>query len=375
LQNPSHSYTTAGTYTVNLSATDANPRIASASALTITVSPALSVSDGAGASVGNTPLAVSFTSTPSGGLAPYSYAWTFGDGAGSTLQNPSHTYTAAGVDTVNVTVTDANGATASTSALTITAIGPLSVAASATPTIGDAPLTTTLNGSATGGKAPYSYAWDLGDGTVSTAMSPSHAYSSVGTYTATVTVSDASGQVSHASAQVAVYPALTVSTLATPASGLASLQVTFTAIANGGLVPYAFAWTYGDGATGSSANGAHSYAAGTFHPTLTVHDAAGGTWSGSAGTITVTSPAVIPPATTPSPPAPAEASPSPETTPSPAAEPSVSPPATPTTGDHNSAPGAGNNGIHVLLLLFGSLFATGLGGALFVRWLRHRIGR
>ncbi len=61
---------------------------------------------------GNAPLAVSFTSTPSGGLAPYSYAWTFGDGASATSQNPSHIYTVAGTFSASLTVTDANGATA-----------------------------------------------------------------------------------------------------------------------------------------------------------------------------------------------------------------------------------------------------------------------
>jgi PKD repeat protein len=235
-------------------------------------------------------------------------------------------------------------------------------------------VTATLNGSATGGRAPYSYSWDLGDGTSSTAKSPSHLYSTAGTYTAAVTVNDTSGQVSHASAQVTVYPALGVSMSAAPASGVASLQVTFAASASGGLAPYAFTWTYGDGTSGSGAGTVHAFSAGTFHPTLTVHDAAGGNWTGAAGTITVSSPIVTVPAPPPTVPATPEASPSPSGTPSPAAGPPVPPPASPSVSPAAAQNPSGSQGetIGLLVMLLGSLFAAGLGGTLFLNWLRHR---
>src|SRR3989442_11610823 len=55
-------------------------------------------------------LTCSFTSTssdPDGSITAYS--WTFGDGGTSTVQNPSHTYTAGGTYTVALTVTDNAG--------------------------------------------------------------------------------------------------------------------------------------------------------------------------------------------------------------------------------------------------------------------------
>jgi PKD repeat protein len=380
-QNPSHTYTSADTYNVTLTVTDANGVAANASALTITISPALSVTDGASSNAGITPLEVSFTSTPTGGLAPYSYAWTFGDGATSSLQNPSHSYANGGVFSAALTITDANGTSASATSLSITAIGPLTATASAGAATGDAPFTATLTVATSGGLAPYAYSWDFGDGSTSTANNSAHVYSSSGTYTAAVIVSDSSGQIARSSVQITVYTPLSISLSASPAAGVAPLQVTFAVSASGGLAPYTFAWNYGDGATGSGAGATHIYAAGTFHPTLTVHDAASGAWSGSAGTISVSSPPVVQAPTAsggggnqqPGPAAPAGATPSPSSAPSPSGEPSVTQPVQPGGSDQNATSGAGGaNSIPTLLLLLGSLFATGLGGALFLGWLRRR---
>lgn len=68
---------------------------------------------------GGAPLAVNFTGSASGGTAPYTYAWDFGDGTSSTEQNPPHTYSASGSYPVTLTVTDATSATASDGHLTI----------------------------------------------------------------------------------------------------------------------------------------------------------------------------------------------------------------------------------------------------------------
>lgn len=56
---------------------------------------------------GNGPLTVAFTDTSIN--APTSWAWTFGDGATSTTQNPTHTYAVKGVYTVTLTVTNTAG--------------------------------------------------------------------------------------------------------------------------------------------------------------------------------------------------------------------------------------------------------------------------
>ena len=66
----------------------------------------LTVTGSASSSNGTKPLSVSFTCLPDGGVSPYTYHWTFGDGGTSTQQNPSHIYNTAGSFEVVVTVTD-----------------------------------------------------------------------------------------------------------------------------------------------------------------------------------------------------------------------------------------------------------------------------
>ncbi|MCB0430366.1 MAG: M4 family metallopeptidase, partial [Flavobacteriales bacterium] len=59
-------------------------------------------------------------------FAPTSWAWDFGDGASSTQQNPSHTYTASGTFTVKLTATNAYGQNTDTktSYVTISLLSP-----------------------------------------------------------------------------------------------------------------------------------------------------------------------------------------------------------------------------------------------------------
>ena len=57
---------------------------------------------------GTTPLTVAFSDLSGGGPVA-DWSWTFGDGATSTLQNPSHTYTVAGTYDVQLTVSGPGG--------------------------------------------------------------------------------------------------------------------------------------------------------------------------------------------------------------------------------------------------------------------------
>jgi len=56
----------------------------------------LAVSATGSRTAGSSPLTVDFTGRASGGLPPYAYGWSFGDGGSSASQNPSHTYPSPG---------------------------------------------------------------------------------------------------------------------------------------------------------------------------------------------------------------------------------------------------------------------------------------
>jgi len=68
---------------------------------------------------GQIPLAISFTSSVSGGTLPYTYSWNFDDGTTSTSANPSHTFTIAG--TYHVHATASGGGNGSSNTITVTA--------------------------------------------------------------------------------------------------------------------------------------------------------------------------------------------------------------------------------------------------------------
>jgi hypothetical protein len=57
-----------------------------------------------------------FTTPPSGGVPPYTYAWSFGDGADGAGSAPSHLYTSTGNFTARVTVADTRGISAQAAA-------------------------------------------------------------------------------------------------------------------------------------------------------------------------------------------------------------------------------------------------------------------
>jgi len=158
-------------------------------------------------SSGQAPLEVMFTTSVVGGKPPYTYAWTFGDGGTSVEQNPTHVYAAGGTFLATVTVTDASIETGSASVTTTVSSGPsnLSVEATVTPNWGPvAPLATAFTAKALGGTAPYTYAWDFGDGTGSSQQNPMHQYAVSGWYTPTVTARDSSGNMASARLTVTV---------------------------------------------------------------------------------------------------------------------------------------------------------------------------
>lgn len=112
-QNPSHTFTNGGRYTVKLTATDAT------GFQSVYYSPVVATTDPdppadpleANFTIaddnGNAPHTTSFTDTSTG--TPTGWFWFFGDGTTSAEQNPTHTFDNPGVYTVRLIVRDVNG--------------------------------------------------------------------------------------------------------------------------------------------------------------------------------------------------------------------------------------------------------------------------
>jgi hypothetical protein len=163
---------------------------------------------------------VCFTPSATGGLPPYIYAWSFGDGTPpSGDQLPCHNYLAAGTYTVILSATDTVGNVGSTTAtIQVVPFISLQVSAYADTTFGLTPLLVDFDRTISGSSGPFTYAWDFGDGTpTDTSSRPDHLYQTPGTYTVTLVVStlDACGRVYSQTAptflvQVMEAPAITL---------------------------------------------------------------------------------------------------------------------------------------------------------------------
>jgi PKD repeat protein len=108
LQNPTHSYSSAGTFVVTLEATNATGSNVATRTLTVAAASGAPVAAFTFAPTSPTVgRSVSFTDTSTG--SPTVWLWDFGDGTTSALQSPTHGYSAAGTFTVTLLATNSAG--------------------------------------------------------------------------------------------------------------------------------------------------------------------------------------------------------------------------------------------------------------------------
>ena len=151
--------------------------------------PPISANFSADVTSGNAPLTVSFTDMSVGG--PSAWAWDFGNGATSTEQHPTVTYSNSGVYTVSLYVSGASGSGTAYRPGMITVGNPVWADFEASRTSGRPPIEIEFTDTSQGEITHWS--WDFGDGGTSTAQNPSHTYDTDGAYTVSLTVSNESG--------------------------------------------------------------------------------------------------------------------------------------------------------------------------------------
>lgn len=119
VQNPTHTYTAVGIYSVNLTAINTisgNDTLTRTAYINAAIAPVSAFI--ASVTSGTAPLTVSFNDNSIN--TPTAWAWDFGDGATSTAQNPTHTYTSAGTYTVSLNASNVGGYNISTGTAYIT---------------------------------------------------------------------------------------------------------------------------------------------------------------------------------------------------------------------------------------------------------------
>lgn len=167
------------------------------------------------------------TVNPTGGITPYTYAWTPSGGT-------SITGTGLTAGSYTVTVTDGSGCTATAKA-TITQPTQLTATISATNNVLCNGGTGSATATAGGGTSPYTYAWTPNGGTTANATGLT-----AGPYT--VTVTDKNGCTATAKATITQPLVLTINITDTHAScnlpnGSATANIT------GGTSPFTYTWT------------------------------------------------------------------------------------------------------------------------------------
>ena len=187
------------------------------------------------------------TVSATGGEAPYTYAWSNG---GTTA-----TITGLMAGTYSVTVTDANGCTDDCTA-TVGEPSGLTADCGSTDASCNGVADGTADVTATGGSAPYTYAWSNG------ATTASLTGVAAGTYS--VTVTDANGCTATCSATVSEPTVLTADCSSVDGTCNNNNEASASVSVSGGDEPYSYAWS--NGATTSSIDG---LAAGTYSVAVT----------------------------------------------------------------------------------------------------------
>lgn len=209
--SPVHTYGAPGTYTVTLKVTDDGNATGTTSRQITMRLPPIAKFDLACSGLACT---MTDTSTDargsSAGIA--SRSWSFGDGATSTEQNPSHAYASAGTYSIALTVVDLDGES-TTAAQEVTVVAPPPPPAGSPPTARFAVACNSntcafTDQSTDSGGTVTAWSWSFGDGTGSTTRNPSHTYgvSSLTTVTVVLTVTDNDGAKAIASRTFTVSP-------------------------------------------------------------------------------------------------------------------------------------------------------------------------
>ncbi len=273
--NPTHTYPFAGVYTVVYTATVGGNPVTEELTITVYGNPSPNFEADVTSGCAGTPITFTNLSVGGGGTDLVSCEWDFGGGIISTDCNPPPiTYPFPGTFDVTLAITDANGCDSLltlTDYITITEAPTAIITASSTSSC-TAPLTVNFSASQSSGPngEDLTYEWDFGNGATSTLETPNPIeYTTVGTYTVTLTVSIPNG----CSISVTELVSINEPIAAFLTSGISNDTIcSTTQFVNQSTPGGTYLWQFGDGNTSTAFNPTHTYEEpGTYDITLTVN--------------------------------------------------------------------------------------------------------
>lgn len=267
IKNPSHTYTSTGTYDVLLVVTSDIGCVDSIVKTVVINPPPVAnftvLDECPGTSINITNLSISSASN-------VEYIWDFGDGTGSSDFEPVKSYDTSGTFTINLTVINDFGCVHDTSIdvniypepVTDFDFGPVSCL--------DSVIDFTNNSSITSGSI-VQYVWTFGDGGSSVLTNPSHTYTDAGTYNVSLIAISNNG-CSDTNIQIININPEPVARLAFD-DACSGVDILFSNLSISTISSPTYLWEFGDGTSSTNFEPVKSYATeGTYTVTLTINE-------------------------------------------------------------------------------------------------------
>lgn len=269
VQNPTHTYSQPGTYTVNLTIIDNNGCISIAAPLVVEWYPAPNLDIQHIEELCMPQDTVQFFNNSSPLTPDYTYEWDFGDSQVSADSSPTHIYPTFGYYPVSLLITSPIGCESIYNGqVNIHELPTIDFNYTYNPCVYDSIAFEDLSVTNTNGDALTSWQWDFGDNETSNLQHPNHLYALAGTYQVTLIVTDVNGCAQTVIKTVDFYPAPDVDIRVGITQGCAPFLVSFdnqSRPING----YTLFWTFGDGTTDTVVSPQHLYEnPGTYEVTL-----------------------------------------------------------------------------------------------------------
>lgn len=181
-------------------------------------------------------------------FSPNSFLWDFGDGSPQVpagLSSVNHTYVSAGTYFAKLMMVDTTYCNYPDELTDTLRVAPLVKAQFSTPAAGCAPYNAVFDNTSLAGQ---NFFWDFGDGSISTASSPTHAYPNVGTYIIKLVAIDSAtcNIIDSTSTTIIVSPKPQAAFTTAPLPPEPNKPTIFT---NGSIGATHFKWIFGDGDT------------------------------------------------------------------------------------------------------------------------------